>query len=476
MASALDKVTGYLLPDLTGSVDANLLGIDAVRRARGRGLLDAGLNMMALAGPRPATENINPAMILQAGLQSGMNTYDSAIDRATQKLQTSTELSSKAQAKETFNYLIASDFLNAEEKAFALTLGHEEGAKFIADLYMQKQKNLDKVPSVKEMIVMNTETNQPILKEDGSPLREYVSVKDILANPNKYQIPDKEGTYAKNIRDFENLLGRQLTFEEKQKYIMAVMNGNEKKISVTTDKNGNTTFTIGGDGASMEKGTKKDLEKEVVLGTKNYQAFVRLQEAWRPEFSEIPTRLGIKWNAFKESLGDWNVFGDISEEDKQLMADYYAWEQQAWDVTNQYIKAITGAQMSEAEAKRIMRALPDPRTFSGSPTEYQAKLEGVMKNARLSIIRSNLMLAQGFEPYDSNGEFAPEQFMILSSVEDAFNKIGNQMFQDLRKNEAYDSYTDQELAKLVKKELEAKIGTTRDTSQYDVNYSDILNL
>jgi len=470
---ALEKL---LFPDLTNNPTANLLGIDAVRRARGRGLLDAGLKMTALAGKRPATENINPAMILQAGVESGMNTYDNSINRATQQLQTTTALKSEAQAKDTFNNLIASDFLNNEEKAFALTLGHKEGAKFIADLYMNKQKNLDKVPSVKEMIVMDTETNTPVLKDDGSPLREYVSVKDILANPSKYQIPDKEGTYAKNIRDFENLLGRQLSFEEKQKYIMAVMNGNEKKISVTTDDSGNTTFTIGGDGQSMEKKTKQDLEKEIVLGTKNYQAFERLEKAWRPEFSEIPTRLGISWNSFKDSLGDWNVFGDISDEDKQLMSDYYAWEQQAWDVTNQYIKAITGAQMSEAEAKRIMRALPDPRTFSGSPTEYQSKLQGVMKNARLSIIRSNLLMASGFDAYDSNGKFAPEQFMILSSVEDAFNKIGNQMFQDLRKDEAYDSYTDQDLVKLVFKELEAKIGTTKDTSQFDVNYSDILNL
>ena len=245
-------------------------------------------------------------------------------------------------------------------------------------------------------------------------------------------------------------------------------------ISITQNPDGSVTF-VQGAGSNMEKGTKKDLEKEVMLGTKNFQAFNRLQELWRPEFSEIPTRLGIKWNAFKESLGDWNVFGDISEEDKQLMADYYAWEQQAWDVTNQYIKAITGAQMSEAEAKRILNALPDPRTFSGSPSEYQSKLEGVMKNARLSIIRSNLLLAKGISPY-IDGEFRPEQFMILSSVQDTFNEIGNQMFTEMRNNPEYDSFTDQDLQKEVKRILESQIGTTRDTSQYDINYSDILQL
>ena len=109
---ALDKI---LFPDLTNNPSANLLGIDTVRKARGRGLLDAGLKMMALSGRRPATENINPAMILQAGVESGMNTYDNSINRATQQLQTTTALNSQIQSKETFNNLIASDFLNDEE-------------------------------------------------------------------------------------------------------------------------------------------------------------------------------------------------------------------------------------------------------------------------------------------------------------------------------------------------------------------------
>ncbi len=42
MADALDKVMNMMLPNLESSQMANLLGVDTVRKARGRGLLDAG--------------------------------------------------------------------------------------------------------------------------------------------------------------------------------------------------------------------------------------------------------------------------------------------------------------------------------------------------------------------------------------------------------------------------------------------------
>ena len=92
MADALDKVTNMMLPNLEGNQMANLLGVDTVRKARGRGLLDAGLTAMALAGPRPANENVNTAMILKQMVDQGTNTYDKSIDRATNQLQTTTAL------------------------------------------------------------------------------------------------------------------------------------------------------------------------------------------------------------------------------------------------------------------------------------------------------------------------------------------------------------------------------------------------
>ena len=463
---ALEKL---LFPDLTNNPSANLLGIDAVKRARGRGLLDAGLNMMALSGPRPATENINPAMILQAGVKSGMNTYDNAIDRATQQLQTTTALQNTIQAKATFNNLIESDFLNAEEKAFALSLGHVEGSKFIADLYMNKQKNLDKVPSVKKMEVANEDGT-------GSGTYEYVSVKDILdpANKDKYLVPDsKGGTYAQNIRDFENIMGRELTIEEKQNYVMAKMNGDG--ITFTTNTDGSTTLQIGGSGSgstNMEKKSKGTLEQNILNSSYNYQTFKEIKKLYRPEFSQIDTKLAVKWAKWKDAGGEWTeALGlEVSDEEKQLIEDYSKWEQKSWEATNQYIKSITGAQMSEAEAERILKGFADPRKFS--PTEYQAKLNGILDSARKATIRYNLILRSGIEiPLDANGNPAPEQILSLGSVDKYITDIGNELKEQLLNDDAYNGFTDKEINDEVKRQL--KVLMFGDTTQNAFTLKDL---
>ena len=102
MANALDKVTNMILPNLEGNQMANLLGIDNMRKARGRGLLDAGLAMMALSGPQPANQNINPAMIMKAGLDAGTQTYDSAIDKQLKNYQTNLALQTQIDKKNSF--------------------------------------------------------------------------------------------------------------------------------------------------------------------------------------------------------------------------------------------------------------------------------------------------------------------------------------------------------------------------------------
>jgi len=457
---ALDKL---LFPDLTNNPTANLLGIDAVKRARGRGLLDAGLRAIALSGPRPATENINPAMILSDSVSSGMNTYDKAIDRATKQLQTTTALKDSIQNKENFNSLIASDFLNNEEKAFALTLGHVEGSKFIANLYMQKQKNLDKVPSVKKMVIMDTETNKPVLKDDGTPLKEYVSVKDILNNPKKYQIPEKEGTYAQNIRDFENLLNRKLTFEEKRDYVLAIMNGNEKDITITQNENGSTTFSIGGSGSSMEKKTKQDTEKLVIQAYSNFDDFRQVEKLWRPEFNTLPTQMKVGWTKFKNKLGEWNWFSEATDDEKQLVRDFSAWEQKSWEIANSYIKSITGAQMSEKEAERILKGFPDPRLGKTDPVAYKTKLDGILKSAQNSIIRYNLLLAKGIDiPRDGNNNLRPDHIMSLMSVDAWVDKIGLELETELKQNPAYNGFSQDEIEKEVIKQMQVLLGLQRD--------------
>ena len=215
---AMDKVLNMMMPDLQNNQMANLLGIDNVKKARGRGLLDAGLSMMALSGPRPASENINPAMIMKAGVDSGTQTYDTAINKQLNNHKTNLALQAQADKKKSFTNLMDSNLFSTEEKEYAKILGAVEGGDFLSKVYMQKLKKVDTKPSVKEMVIIDETTGLPELRDDGKVLKRYVDIKDIMEAPHKYQIPDSEGTFAKNISDFETILKRPLTLEEKTKY------------------------------------------------------------------------------------------------------------------------------------------------------------------------------------------------------------------------------------------------------------------
>ena len=328
MADALDKVTNMMLPNLEGNQMANLLGVDTVRKARGRGLLDAGLTAMALAGPRPANENVNTAMILKQMVDQGTNTYDKSIDRATNQLQTTTALQDEVQKKETFYKLLQSDYVNDEQRAFALTLGPKEGATFLTNAYMENQKAGNKYIDV-------------VRTADGKEMRVT------------------QNEYIKNIDAYST--GSKLAIEKKMD-LAGITDQDKRKEIIIADIMGQT-INIGADGSvtigkglgsgTLEKGTKKNLEQQIINNSVNFEGFKEIKELYKPEFSQLPTKWKINYLKIKDGLGDWNIFGDISEEDKKLISDYSAWEQKSWEMTNAYIKSITGAQMSEKEAERI---------------------------------------------------------------------------------------------------------------------------
>ena len=456
--SAVNKVMNYMLPSLEGNQMANLLGVDTMRKSRGRGLLDAGLTAMALSGPRPAGDNVNTAMILKQMVDQGTKTYDASIDRKLQTYKTNLALQAQIDKKNSFSKLMESGLFEKDELEYAKILGATDGADFLSKIYMQKLKKVDQKPSVKKMVVMKADGTAE-KEPDGSDKLAWVDVKDILAKPDMYKIPDEKGTFAKNIHDFEKILQRPLTLQEKQDYVLAKMNG--QNISFTTDPDGTTTLRIGGSGTGdgMEKTTKKDLEKRIINAISNYDDFQQIKDLWRPEFNTIPLQIKVGWNKWRNKLGEWNIFGELSDEDKQLVRDFSLWEQKSWESANAYIKSITGAQMSEKEAERILKGFADPRLGKSDPVSYQAKLDGILKNAERSIIRYNLIMATGMDiPTDGQGHLRPEYIMSLGNVDNYVQQIGTELKNELMVSEEYNGWSDEEINAEVVKQLSYLLG------------------
>jgi hypothetical protein len=144
------------------------------------------------------------------------------------------------------------------------------------------------------------------------------------------------------------------------------------------------------------------------------ESLVRLREMadqYRPEFQEIPTRLGAAWTGLKARFGA----GDVPPEERQLLTDFAEYRRNAFEAFNAYIKNIAGTQVSAAEEKRTNNALPNPGTgiFSGDdPITFEAKMNSAIEMAEKASIRYHHYLQQGITDPEEMALRAP-----LDSIE-----------------------------------------------------------
>lgn len=162
-----------------------------------------------------------------------------------------------------------------------------------------------------------------------------------------------------------------------------------------------TQLTGGAKDVNLASGlTKSDHSKQVLAAfsaEKNIQDLEMIKATYSPEFQT----LGGK--AKRIGLEVWDMIDPdtTTKEGREYLTSVTEWKTRAWNQINDYIKEITGAQMSEAEARRILRSLPDPDDdfFSvTSPTVYMAALNTAIDEAKLASARTKYFLAKGLKP------------------------------------------------------------------------------
>ena len=142
---------------------------------------------------------------------------------------------------------------------------------------------------------------------------------------------------------------------------------------------------------------KNAVEKDLVAGFNQISRLDSIAQQFRPEFQTWDSRAGFAWNALMDSTSMTRK--NLKPEQRQQLAEFSAYKQEATENLNRYIKEITGAQMSEAEAARLTRAMPNPGVgiFDGdSPTEFKAKLDNAIRMSKLAFARNAYLRRQGF--------------------------------------------------------------------------------
>jgi hypothetical protein len=202
----------------------------------------------------------------------------------------------------------------------------------------------------------------------------------------------------------------------------------------------------GADGSGLAKPTINALEEQAMAAGNALARLDQVQRGYKPEYLQLGTKIGNSWSAVREKMG-----ANLPEGDRQALTEFSQFRRDSIGVVNQTIKDITGAAMSVPEAQRISRQVPDPGTgiFDGdSPTEFQAKLDGVMKDTKNALLRANWARAKGLDPLKTGVE--------LSEVPALINKRGNEIAAQVK--QANPQADEQAIRQLVRQQLGREFG------------------
>lgn len=149
--------------------------------------------------------------------------------------------------------------------------------------------------------------------------------------------------------------------------------------------------------------------------------------SFKPEYQTIGTRIGAGWSALKEKGGV-----NLSGGDQRTLTEFSRFKSESLNNLNLYIKEITGAAMSEAEADRIRKAMPDPGSgmFDGdSPTQFKAKLDDSLRQVKMAEARNVYLKRNGMSLMGADGE----PLMALDRMPSLINGRGKEIEAGLLK-------------------------------------------
>lgn len=170
------------------------------------------------------------------------------------------------------------------------------------------------------------------------------------------------------------------------------------------------------------KEARNEIEKRLFAATEQKARIGAIRASFKPEWQTLDEQLkqyGVSW---ADSVGV--LRNRLSPETLQRHADYTRYRQDAFTNMNQYIKDMTGAAMSEQEAVRLRKGIPDPE--KDGPTAFQAKLENSSAQADLAHARMNYLLRKGFQ-----GK-AWESGVSLERMQGIINQRGAQIEKIMR--------------------------------------------
>ncbi len=170
-------------------------------------------------------------------------------------------------------------------------------------------------------------------------------------------------------------------------------------MTIETTPDGGVKVTMGGDeeGPGMERPTLARLEKSILDSQEGLGRLFEVQRSFRPDFL---TYAG-KFENWRLGTAEKINPAMLSAQDRQFLGDYTTFTTDAVDNMNRYIRDMTGAQLSEFEAERLRKGVPDPER--DGPSVFKAKMDTQLRQFALARARAVYARNQGLEkmPFDA---------------------------------------------------------------------------
>ena len=164
-------------------------------------------------------------------------------------------------------------------------------------------------------------------------------------------------------------------------------------IEIESDGKGGFRMRIGGaaGGGDLTRRVRGKIQEKQFDAGEGLARLADIKRLWKPKYQQVKTRFGAWLTGWKAKLNR-----DISPEDRRALSDFAASKQSAIKNINLYIKEITGAQMSEKEADRLRKGIPDPGEgiWDGDdPITFERKLDETISALRRANVRYQRALA-----------------------------------------------------------------------------------
>ena len=236
-------------------------------------------------------------------------------------------------------------------------------------------------------------------------------VRDVRTKDGGWTTEDVGGVAAEKEKT-DKIYGQRTVYDTQTKKAISVAE-NDPRIQLGGEFLDNDRYRVANtpqaaiDAADI--GLSDKLKNELTSKTFNFDAALdqvnEIKRLYRDEYLIVPEKIGFLYD-----LGAEKYFArKIPEKDKKMVDGFVRIRQTTNTMLNDYVRAMTGAQMSVAEVGRLENAIPIAGTglFDGdSPTMFRSKLEQFERLTKMARARATYALKNGYqEVRNDEGKF-----------------------------------------------------------------------